>query len=95
MQVLAWSFIVAWGAVLAVTDWVFATCESDCSDSGVVQGLFLLVLLAPAVAVGVVLLVRGRLSNRDRRALALVGVVDAALVAWLVALFLGVSQRPI
>ncbi len=90
MQALAWSVIVAWATVLAVTDWVFATCESDCSDSGGVQGLLLLVLLGPAVAVGVVLLVRGGLSDRGRRALVLVGVADAALVAWLVAIFVGV-----
>ncbi len=90
MNALAWSVIVAWAAILTITDWLFATCESDCSDSGGPLGLLLLLLLAPAVALGVVQLVRGGVSNRRRRALVLVGAVDAALVAWLVAIFVGV-----
>lgn len=90
MRALAWISLIAWTAILAATDLVFATCEFDCQDSGVIQGMFLLALLAPAGALGTRYLLRAGLSDWSRRALLVLGVAAAALIAWLVIIFIGV-----
>jgi hypothetical protein len=90
MRALAWISVTAWVALLAAADWILATCEFDCQDSGAIQGLLLLAVLAPAVAVGARNLVRTGLSTWKRRALLALGGAAAALIAWLVAIFIGI-----
>ena len=88
--VLAWATLLLWTALLALTDWLFATCNSDCSDSGGLQGMLLLAVLAPAVAIGAWYLGRSAQGQRSRRALAALAVVCTALMAYLVLIFVGV-----
>ncbi len=87
---LAWATLLTWTAILAATDWLFGACVSECSDSGGLLVLLLLTLLAPPSAVGASYLVRSGRSDRSRRALALLAIVCAALVACLVIIFVGV-----
>jgi hypothetical protein len=87
MRALAWFALTVWAAVLAATDLLLATCRYDCSDSGAVQGLLLLALLAPAVVIATRKLLRTGLDAWSRRALLALGFAATALTAWLIVLF--------
>jgi hypothetical protein len=89
-RAVAWISLVTWTTILAATDWVLATCDVDCSDSGALQGVMLLTVLAPAVAIGASYLVRSGPSAWSRGALLVLGGACAALIALLVIIFIGV-----